>query len=146
MTDHKTEVKKLLEPLFSLYHKELLPASVEQFVKFHRQTLKLDVPDTVVDELTNFYKVTNGVPNLDRFIFHCCGDKKLFEWWSEKGELWLGSRENDVLRWKNDRFCLGDTNSISYSAEYEFSTLSGLLEKSFEKWCDPCKAIHEINN
>jgi hypothetical protein len=94
----------------------------------------LNVPDTVVEQLTDFYKVTNDVPGLDGFTFHGCADKNLFDRWSEKEELWLGSRDNDVLRWKNDKFCLGDANTVSYSADYEFSTLTDLLEKCFEKW------------
>ena len=133
MTEQK-QIEKLLEPLFDLFHKRFLPTSAEMFVKFHRQTLKLNVPDTVVEQLTDFYKLTNGVPRLDGFTFHGCADKNLFEWWDEKEELWLGSRDNDVLRWKNDKFCLGDANSVCYSADFEFPTLSGLLEKCFEKW------------
>jgi len=133
MTGQK-QIKKLLEPLFDLFDKSFPPTSVEMFVKFHKQTLKLNVPDTVVEQLTDFYKVTNGVPNLDGFIFFGCVGTNLFEWWNEKEELWLGSRDNDILRWKDGRFCLGDANNVSYFAEYEFSTLGELLNKSFEKW------------
>jgi len=133
MTERE-QIEKLLDPFFYLFRKSIPPASVEMFVNFHKQTLKLNVPDTVVEQLTDFYKVTNGVPNLDGFTFHACNDKRLFKWWSEKAELWLGSRENDVLRWKDSRFCLGDESNVSYSADYEFSTLSELLDKSFEKW------------
>ena len=134
MANHKKEVKKLLEPLFYLFHKRFFPASEKCLVGFRERAVKRKIPDSVVEQLTDLYQVTNGVPNLDDFIFHRCGDKNLFEWWNEKEELWLGSRENDVLRWTSDRFCLGDTNTTSYSTDYEFPTLTELLEKCFEKW------------
>ena len=133
MTNHR-QIKIILEPLFNLLNKRLHPASEALLLKFHQQSMKLNLPNTVVEQLTDFYKVTNGVPCLDGFTFHGCSDKNLFDWWDEKKELWLGSRDNDVLRWKNDQFCLGDANTVSYSDEFVFPTLSGLLEKSFEKW------------
>ena len=132
--NEQKQIKELLEPLFKLFYKRFIPTSVEMFVQFHKQTLTLNVPDTVVEQLTDFYKVSNGVPNLDGFIFHGCKGKNLFECWVKKEEIWLGSRDNDILRWKNGQFCLGDANTLSYSADYEFPTLSGLLEKCFEKW------------
>ena len=133
MKNHR-QINELLEPLFYLYNKKLLPASAALLLVFRRQALQQNIPETVVDQLVDFYKATNGVPCLDGFTFHACGDQNLFEWWSENEELWLGRRDNDVLRWKNNRFCLGNASTVSYSEEYEFSTLCALLEKSFEKW------------
>jgi len=133
MTDQK-QIKKLLEPLFYLFNKTLLPANEASFLNFQQQALKRNIPETVVEQLTDFYQVTNGVPSLDCFTFHGCGDKNLYEWWDERKEIWLGRRDDDILRWKNNQFCLGDMSTVSYSDEYSFSTLSELLEKSFEKW------------
>ncbi|MDR3323488.1 MAG: hypothetical protein LBS89_04710, partial [Zoogloeaceae bacterium] len=57
--------------------------------------------------------------------FHQCGDEILFEWWEDQ-ELWLGSRDDDVLLWKNNEFCSGDAG--------EFTTLMELLESAFGEW------------
>ena len=133
MTDQK-QIKKLIEPLFFLFHKKLFPASEALLLNFQQQALKQNIPQTVVGQLTDFYQVTNGIPSLDSFTFHDCGDKHLFEWWNGKRELWLGRRDDDILRWKNNHFCLGDSTTVSYSDEYVFSTLRELFEKSFEKW------------
>ena len=133
MKDH-TQIRKLLEPLFFLFNKRLVPTSEALLLKFQQQALKLNIPATVVEQLADFYKVTNGIPCLDGFTFHGCDDKNLFEWWNDKKELWLGCRDNDVLRWKDKQFCLGDASTVSYSEKYVFSSLKELLEKSFEKW------------
>jgi hypothetical protein len=133
MTDHN-QITELLEPLFYLFNRRLRPASEALLLKFHQRAVKRRLPGTVVEQLTDFYKVTNGVPKLDGFIFHDCADKQLFELWDEKGELCLGHRDHDVLRWKNDRFCLCDARGVNHCEEHEFSTLTELLEKSFEKW------------
>ena len=128
------QIRILLEPLFFLFHKRFHPASEKCLAGFRVKALKLKIPDTAVEQLTDLYKVTNGVSILDEFTFHRCGDNELFEWWNKKKELWLGSREIDILRWKNGKFCLGDANTISYSAEYECQTLSELLVNCFNKW------------
>ena len=133
MTEQE-QIKTLLESFFFLFRESFTPASEELIAEFQSQASKRSIPDSVVEQLVDFYKFTNGVPNLDGFTFHRCDDKNLFAWWSEKEEFFLGYRDSDVLRWKNNRFCLGNASRISYSADYEFSTLSDLLAKCFEKW------------
>jgi hypothetical protein len=146
MTDQEP-IKKLLEPLFNLFRKNFLPASEELLAEFQRQTSKRNIPETVVEQLADFYKLTNGVPHIDRFTFHRCNDKNLFAWWSEHEELLLGYRDSDILRWKNNRFCIGNANRVSYSDECEFSTLSELFDKSLDKWyLGKWKKFMESNN
>lgn len=94
---------------------------------FRRRAVENGVPESVVDLLAEFYGVSNGIPCLNSLVFHRCDDEILFEWWDD-GELWLGQRDNDVLRWADDKFCLGDASNISYSQEDEFDTLVDLLE------------------
>ena len=53
----------------------------------------------------------------------------LYEWWEDYKQLWLGGRDDDVLRWSEGKFCLGDASNDSYGKVYEFSTLIELLEK-----------------
>jgi hypothetical protein len=71
---------------------------------------------------------------LNGFEFHKIDDEILFEWWNSDKELWLGSKDNDMLRWSENEFCIGDASNVSYSYEYEFDTLIELLQKSFEEW------------
>lgn len=59
--------------------------------------------------------------------FHSCVDETIFEWWNEK-ELYLGQRDFYTLRWANNKFCLGDVSTISFSEEHEHNTLIGLIE------------------
>jgi len=134
MTKTEKQLHKLLEPLFIDSDEMLIPASEELITVFQKQTLKRNIPDTVIEQLIEFYKVTNGVPCLNSFDFHRCDDEILFEWWESDIVLWLGQRDCDILRWSNGKFCLGDASDVSYSEEYEFSTLIELLEIAFEEW------------
>ncbi len=72
--------------------------------------------------------------SLDGFDFHRCDDEILFEWWNESKELWLGQHDDDILRWTNGKYCLGNASNVSYSEKYEFSTLIALFENAFEEW------------
>lgn len=133
MTDQE-RVMKLLLPLFTDYGKTIIPAGENSLAEFYRQMSKRNIPSHVIDQLTEFYKISNGIPCLDGFDFHRCDDEILFEWWEDSKELWLGQRDNDVLRWTNDKYCLGDASNVSYSEEYEFSTLVELLENASGEW------------
>ena len=80
------------------------------------------IPAHVVEQLADFYSVVNGVPSLDSLSIHDCADSIIFEWWSH-GELWLGQRDFHTLRWHDEKYCVGDASTISFSPEHEFSTL-----------------------
>lgn len=67
----------------------------------------------MVDQLAEFYEVTNGVLCLDGLDFFRCDDLLLFELWSN-GELWLAHRDFYAMRWANGKFCLGDASKVSF--------------------------------
>ena len=92
-----------------------------------------NIPTNVINQLIEFYEISNGIPCLDSFEFHSCNDKILYEWWNRQ-ELWLGTRDMDILRWSKGRFCLGDASNTSYGRDYEFTSLIDLLEKAFLEW------------
>ena len=135
MAKKEEQLRKLLEPLFIDSDKDLIPANEELIAEFRQQAMKRNISDTVIEQLIEFYKISNGVPCLDSFDFHCCNDQILYEWWESNKELWLGQRDCDILRWANGKFCLGDAGGVSYSEKYEFSSLIELLEKAFKEWC-----------
>lgn len=126
-------IKKLLEPLFLDYGETMVFADEAMLEAFRDKTIKRGIPSNVINQLAEFYRLTNGVPCLDGFDFHRCDDEIIFEWW-EDGELWLGQRDMDILRWANGVFSCGDASNTSYGKEYEFSTLVELLEAAFLDW------------
>jgi hypothetical protein len=132
MEDQK-RVRDLLAPLFASYGQAMNPASEEALHWFVRAADGRGVPHGVVEQLSRFYRVTNGVPCLDGFDFHTCDDDVLFEWW-DRQEVWLGQRDFYTLRWAAGKFCLGDAANVSFSAEHEYETLVELLEGALREW------------
>ncbi|BHH82405.1 hypothetical protein [Desulforhopalus sp. 52FAK] len=132
----KENIKTLIKPLFDEYGAEILPASSIQVESFRSTALRRGVPISAIGQLVKFYQITNGIPCLDGFDFHRCEDEILYEWWDEL-ELWLGAKDDDVLRWVDNKFCIGDTANLSYGKEYEFDSLVELIENSMKEWfCD----------
>jgi hypothetical protein len=130
---NQQKILELIQPLFNSYREEIIPADEKSLDHFRSKALRKGVPDSVIEELISFYSISDGVPCLDSFDFHRCNDEILFEWWNEK-ELWLAQRDFYVLRWSQNKFCLGDASNRSFSTEYEFDTLRELLEFSFREW------------
>lgn len=126
-------IMKLLEP-FIQAKKEIIPADEDLLADFYRRATQHGVPVPAIEQLVEFYKLSNGTPCLNGFSFHRCEDEILFEWWEDDQALWLSQRDCDVLRWSNNKFCLGDASNVSYGEEYEFSTLVDLLEAAFNEW------------
>ncbi|MDR0576434.1 MAG: hypothetical protein LBI87_02580 [Candidatus Accumulibacter sp.] len=124
----------LLTPLFEDSGTEMTPASVDAIALFAERARARSVPEGAIRELSRFYRVTNGVPCLDGFEFHECGDDILYEWWDDERSLWLGSRDDDVLRWSDGKFRLGDAGNIRFDENHEFGTLTELLEFAFGEW------------
>lgn len=120
-------------PLFSGYDEKLVPADENLLSDFSKRALSRGVAAQVVDELLEFYNVTNGVPCLDSFDFHRCDDDILFEWWDDR-ILWLAQRDYYTLRWLSNMYCLGDACNNSFGEAYEFGTLTALLEFAFKEW------------
>ncbi len=126
-------IGKLLE-IFVQVNKRIVPADENLLADFGRRADERGVPDSVVGQLVEFYRISNGTPCFDGFSLHRCDDEILFEWWESDRTLWLGQRDCDVLRWANSKFCLGDASNISYGEEYEFPTLVDLLEAAYKDW------------
>jgi hypothetical protein len=57
----------------------------------------------------------------------------LFEW-SDERQLWLGTRDDDVMRWAEGRFCLGDANKVRYTSAHEFVTLYDLIASTLTEY------------
>ncbi|WP_157572382.1 hypothetical protein [Nevskia soli] len=113
----------LLAPLFASYKKPMIPASDAALRKFKVMAAERNVPADVVEQLTDFYSVVDGVPGLDSLSIHKCADIIVFEWWSD-GELWLGQRDFYILRWHKNKYCVGSAGTISFSPAHEFHTLA----------------------
>jgi hypothetical protein len=88
---------KLLKPLFDAYDEEFVPAGEEQIHEFTEKCTLRSVPVSVQEQLVEFYRITNGVPCLNGFEFHKIDDETIFEWWDDNKELWLGTKDDDVL-------------------------------------------------
>jgi hypothetical protein len=106
---------------------EILPATGEQINLFKKRASDKRVPQNVIDQLVDLYKVADNFYYEIVLSFHNCIDQAIFEWWTDK-ELWLGQRDFYTLRWTNNKFCLGEASTISFSKEHEYETLIGLIE------------------
>ncbi|RYZ20528.1 MAG: hypothetical protein EOO10_23145 [Chitinophagaceae bacterium] len=134
--DDNNQVKDfatLLLPLFEPEEEKVTPATEDELDNFMTIAAGKGVPQDVIVQLVTFYTVTNGIEGIDGFSFFACDDETLFEWWDDK-ELWLGQRDDDVLRWANGKFCLGDASNVSYDTKFEHDTLLQLLKFSVDDW------------
>jgi len=129
----KKQYVELLKPLFDDYDEKFEPASEKQVFDFSEKCKQRNVPVSVCEQLIEFYSVTKGGFCLNGFSFHGIDDEILFEWWKDS-ELWLGDCNDDVLRWHEGCFCIGDASNIYYSDDYKFQTLIELLQKCFQEW------------
>jgi hypothetical protein len=125
---------KLLKPLFDKFDGKMKPATKKQISHFIEYCKQRNVPASVYEQLAEFYAVTNNCSGFDSFDFHKIDDEILFEWWEDDKQLWLGSRDDDILSWCNDSFCLGDASNINFDDDYKFQTLIELLQKVIEEW------------
>lgn len=130
---NQDRIKECLAPLFADYDREMSPANAGALAVFLRRAAEKGVPSKAIDQLAEFYTVTDGVPCLDSFDFHRCDDVTLFEWWDDE-ELWLAQRDFYTMRWSHGKFCLGDAGTVSFGNEYEFDSLTELLEAAFARW------------
>ena len=121
------EIKLLLSSLAAGQGCEIKPATKEKIDIFHERALADGVDSKAISQLIDLYQVANGFSYETVIDFHDCEDEIIFEWWSH-GELWLGLRDFYVIRWANNKFCLGDASNSSFSAEYEYGTLIELIK------------------
>lgn len=127
-------IEAALKPLFNEYGQGFVKTTSNEMEIFIDRCRDRGVSLDAMEQLVELYGVTNGVPCIDGFDFHRCEDEILFELWdngadTEEGNLWLGMRDDNMLRWSAGRFCLGDAGNVSYSPENEYPTLAGLIER-----------------
>ena len=133
MSDINEKLVKLIKPIFDISEMDFCPASEKQISEFKKVTLEKGVPEKVTLELIKFYETTNGIPCLDSLSIHKINDLIIFEWWDDN-ELWLGQRDFYTIRWKDNKYHLGDASNLNYGEEYISDSLIGLLEIGFNQW------------
>lgn len=138
MTDRLIEIDKLLHSLPLEYTEGISPASKENIEIFKRKAKEKGVENDVIDQLADLYAIADNFMYEVILGFHSCTDDMIFEWWQD-GELWIGQRDFNTLRWANGKFCLGDAGSISFSEENEYDSLIDLI-----KGC--IKEINELDD
>jgi hypothetical protein len=131
MNKHQQKLKEILKPFFEYHNQIMIPATESQLDLFKHNSFKKRVPFSVIQELMDFYQISNGV-SLDFNIFPC-DEEVIFEWWDEK-KLWLGQKDEHTLQWCKNKFCLGDACQVSLSPKYEYPSLVDLIEESLRKW------------
>lgn len=127
MIDRQKEIEKLLRSLPKEYTSEIVPATKDQIEVFRKKSIKLGLDHNTIDQLIDLYTIANNFIYEVILGFHSCIDDTIFEWWDD-GELWLGQRDFNTIRWANGKFCLGDAGCISYSEENEHDSLIDLIK------------------
>lgn len=127
------EILNLVKPLFDEFKYKITPSKKEDIDLFRLKIIEHKIPEKILHELLDFYKISNGIPCLD-IDFHDCLNKNLYEFWETEKSLWLGSRDSDIFRWVNNKYCIGTVTEYSYSQEHEFETLYDLLNKAINEY------------
>lgn len=138
MNINKLKIKERLSSIDRIGDFGKNPASKQQIEIFKERAKSNGVKESVINQLCDLYELEDSYLFDILIGFHSCTDEIIFEWW-EYQELWIGQRDFNTIRWVNDKFCLGDAASISYSPNYEYDTLIGLIEGCI-------KEIREIEN
>jgi len=124
--NNNQDIWSFLKELPTDFTYDVLPATIKQIEVFENNANRFGVKESVINELTSFYRVANNLEFESILGFHSCDDEIIFEWWNE-GVLWLGQRDFNTLRWVNEKFCLGDAGDYSYAKKNEYETLKGLV-------------------
>ncbi len=127
MNVNQSKIVDLLRSLPDLLEVRFVPATTEELNIFIGTAISREVPEYVITQLTDFYSVTNGYAYNVIINFFECTDLTIYEWW-EDGDLWLGQRDFNTLRWSKGKFSLGDAGSASFDETCEADTLIGLIE------------------
>lgn len=127
MNIKQNQINNLLNQLPNASEYEIQPATTEELALFTKNATNRKVPENIIKELIEFYSFTNEYYYEIVIGFHNCTDEIIYEWWEEHGELWLGQRDFNTLRWAKEKFCLGDASNTSYGKDYESETLFGLI-------------------
>ena len=127
MTERQKEISKLLSSLPKEYNEGIRPASLENIRSFRLKAKNKGIDKNIIEQLADLYSVADNFMYEVVMGFHPCSSDIIFEWWNEK-ELWIGQRDFNTLRWSNNKFCLGNASSISYSKKNEYKTLVELIK------------------
>ena len=127
------EILNLIKPLFDEFGYKITPSPKEHIDLFRLKIIEHKIPEKIANELVGFYKISNGIPCLD-IDFHDCLNKNLYEFWGTEKSIWLGSRDSDIFRWVDNKYCIGSVNKYSYSQKHEFETLYDLLYKALNEF------------
>jgi hypothetical protein len=127
MNVNQSKIVDLLGSLPEQLEVTFIPATTEELSNFIDNARSREVPENVITQLADFYSVTNGYEYDVIMNFFECTELAIYEWW-ENGELWLGQRDFNTLRWSNGKFALGDAGSASFDPTCEADTLIGLIE------------------
>lgn len=140
------KIKSILTSLIAKRdYLQLKPATHDQIEIFKNRAFERKVDSTVIEQLVDLYKVADFFYYEIVLGFHSCTDLDIFEWWDDK-ELWIGQRDFYTIRWANNKFCLGEPSTISFSEEYEFDTLIQLIEGCIEKEIKVAEDYNKLNN
>jgi len=126
MNSRQREIEKLLRSLPEEYTEGIAPASKEEIEVFEKRAREFGVENNVIEQLIDLYSVADNFMYEVILGFHSCMDDMIFEWWQD-GELWIGQRDFNTLRWSNGAFCLGDAGNVSYSKDNEYESLIDLI-------------------
>ena len=128
MNSNQEKIQTLLAFLVADQNYKIEPALKVDIEIFKDRAFKNEIDKNVINQLVDLYKVANGFEYEMIIGFHSCNDEIIFQNWLEN-ELFLGKKDFNVLRWRNNKFCLGDNiGNTSISEDYEFDTLIELIE------------------
>lgn len=128
MNSNQQKIKSLLMFLVAKKNYIFTPAKKENIDLFKNRALQNNVNEIVINQLIDLYEIADHFQYEIIIGFHKCNDEIIFQNWNDN-ELNLGIKDFNVLRWKNNKFCLGDAiGNISISEDYEFETLVELIE------------------
>ncbi len=102
-------------------------ADPEALRAFSDTALARGVPLAVVKELSALYEVCDGMPTTKGLEILGCQDAAIFTWW-DRGALWLGAIQGDVLLWRDGRYRLS-SEGITTGSEETFTSLVDLLAR-----------------
>jgi hypothetical protein len=118
-----------IQELFNKYNDDAYeylctPATTKQLEMFKKNCKEYQVPDEIVSELLEYYKLNNNF-----FNYFECDDLMIFEWY-EDGCLWLGQRDLWTFRCLVDKhkYAIGAAGDDSFGDDYEFDTIEEMLE------------------
>ena len=99
------------------------PATEKQLGAFRRNCKKHNIPEKIVSELVEYYKLNDNF-----FNYFKCDDIDIFEW-VKYGSLWLGQRDlwSFTCLISKHKYAIGDARNESFGEDYEFDTIEEML-------------------